>query len=132
MRPRTAAELLYESEASLRLVDHVLDDFQVSDTNPAGPSRSPYTALSTLTAERPPRSPVPSEFCIRTYWQIQEALDFIQQSREEIQTLVKESQGRTPQERGNNRLKTITDQLTEAEAKLIRLGHLFDGAEPRD
>jgi hypothetical protein len=82
MDPRVAAELLYESEATLRMVDTALEELRLADAElravplprAAGSRRDPESAELVI----------PSDFCVRAYWQVQEVLDGLQQSRDAL------------------------------------------------
>jgi hypothetical protein len=86
MNSRIAAELLYESEATLRMVDSALGELQMSDLENRlrGPRlKAVYDNFETEPAELA----IPPEFCVRAYWQIHELLDTVRQSREAIQSI---------------------------------------------
>lgn len=126
MDSRIAAELLYESEATLRMVDTVLDELRISDAS----ARFMGQQLTTLdpggqtqTAE----IEIPSEFCVRAYWQIQEALECVQHSREALQLGAREEMSGEP---GNERQEQ-RERIDRALALLDRLESLEAGADDR-
>ena len=87
MDPRITADLLYESEATLRLVDTALDEIRAGDQDPD--LSFPKILQETFAAESPDEaaSEMPSEFRIRTYWQVREVADCIRESRELLRTV---------------------------------------------
>jgi hypothetical protein len=82
MKPRIAAELLYEYEATLRMVDNVLDELRIADAEslrvvpvlralPPGGRQAPEPAVQ-----------VPPDFCVRGYWQVQELVEQVREARQ--------------------------------------------------
>jgi hypothetical protein len=115
MNSRLAAELLYESEATLRMVDHALDELRLQESRP----RPDLAAVSQL-AEPADRGPELSQTLrLRVFWQIQELLDYVRETRAALSC----PPGAEPA--GRN-LAAATYYLAEAEAGLTHLGHLFE------
>jgi len=82
MNSRIAAELLYESEATLRMVDDALDELRLADADPhPGPPR--------LTVIRGDDDDADAQGVLstRVFWQLQEALDSVRESREMVQAM---------------------------------------------
>lgn len=75
MDARIAAELLYESEATLRMVDSVLDELHLSDAALAEPSQRPMLSLVTDT------DAAGDDLGSRGYWQVQDLLESVQDAR---------------------------------------------------
>jgi hypothetical protein len=84
MEPRIAAELLYESEATLRMVDTALDELAAGD--PDSELRMPGALLETFGTD-PADLGVPSELSIRAYWHVQEVADCVRESRELLRSV---------------------------------------------
>lgn len=181
MEHRIAAELLYESEATLRMVDDALDELRIGDAEQRVPRAHLTAVCSNFDADDDPGYDVPSELCVRTFWQIQELLDGVRQSRETLQALSGERRAAAQQEDGggsepsvdhalslldrldsadqpasdavrelyaelrrdllgllgrsedhsgsSERLSAVALQLSEAEARLTRLAHVFETGE---
>jgi hypothetical protein len=87
MDSRIAAELLYESEATLRMVDTALDELAAGD--PGNELRIPGVLLESFGTDLSEESEfeMPSELCIRAYWQVQEVADCVRESRELLRTV---------------------------------------------
>src|SRR5690606_27086841 len=87
MDSRIAAELLYESEATLRMVDTALDELAAGD--PDNELRIPGVLLETFGTDPAEEDDLgmPSELCIRAYWQVQEVADCVRESRELLRTV---------------------------------------------
>lgn len=176
MDARIAAELLYESEATLRMVDTVLDELHVGELDNPAQAQGMWALRAGKDSEAQEYH-APPEFCVRGYWQVHELLDCVRQAREIItperqQTeLPLESSSEDPRldrilsivdaldsmsEDGSSLKSTLvaelrqevrslvqvgagnvtTDRsrvavalLAEAEGRLTRLGHLFDGGD---
>jgi hypothetical protein len=94
MDSRIAAELLYESEATLRMVDTALDELAAGD--PDNVLRIPGVPFESFGTDAADDSEfgMPSELSIRAYWQVQEVADCLRESRELLRTV------RRPEERG--------------------------------
>jgi hypothetical protein len=82
MSSRIAAELLYESEATLRMVDTVLDEMRIADPAPAEHCK-PVAGAEGQTPSAVLQ--IPTDLCVHAYWQIQEALECVQLGREALQ-----------------------------------------------
>ncbi|MEX2582853.1 MAG: hypothetical protein WD766_06250 [Gemmatimonadota bacterium] len=86
MDSRIAAELLYESEATLRMVDDALDELRMAEPEPRrhpggrAPDLSGFDSESTVVT-------APSEFCVRAYWQVQDLLESVRLSRQALQAV---------------------------------------------
>ena len=78
MDARIAAELLYESEATLRMVDSVIDELHLSDALSAEPGQRP--ALSLVTDSDDAEDGF-GDVGTRGYWQVQELLERVQDAR---------------------------------------------------
>src|SRR5688500_3859445 len=91
MDARIAAELLYESEATLRMVDTALDELRVGDEDEL---RRPSARMETLGSDfaETDEYEVPSEFCVRAYWQVQEIAECVRDSRELLQSVKPEAE----------------------------------------
>ena len=83
MDSRIAAELLYESEATLRMVDTALDELRIGDEE----RRAPAPRLEALTSfqEESDEFEVPPDFCVREFWQVQEVAECVRDGRELLQ-----------------------------------------------
>lgn len=177
MDSRIAAELLYESEATLRMVDSVLDDLHLAelDVEPEPQARGLWAVRSEDDATGDYHAP--TEFCVRGYWQVHELLDCLSQARRMIAPTHQQTELHFEEDAGNDRLDEVlsmvdaldsledpaedrgrivaelrtairglldgsgrrpTDDLqirsalsllADAEARLTRLGHLFDGGD---
>lgn len=173
MDARIAAELLYESEATLRMVDTVLDELHAGELEaeaPMGPrlvARNDYPESGSVHA--------PNEFCVRGYWQVQDLLETVQQARQMIapgeqtefeltssasdprldlilslvdslETLDETNAGErtamlnslrdelrsmvgTPANAAGDQSSAAKGLLAEAEAKLTRLGYMFEDGD---
>lgn len=175
MDSRIAAELLYESEATLRMVDTALDELRIGDEDRRKPSPR-LEALSSYEKETD-EFEVPPEFCVRAFWQVQDVAECVRDSRELLQSAQPRSecmddigdQGRLDRvlslidrldsmdESGSRKDSDLISQLrdeivgvlqraelyggtgkqigtaiallAEAEGRLTRLGHVFDGRD---
>src|SRR5690606_10880387 len=87
MDSRIAAELLYESEATLRMVDTALDELAAGD--PDNELRIPGVLLETFGTDPASQNDpgMPSELSIRAYWQVQEVADCVREGRELLRTV---------------------------------------------
>lgn len=75
MDARIAAELLYESEATLRMVDSVLDELHLSDAGQAEIGQRPMLSLVT------DADSAGDDRGARGYWQVQDLLESVQDAR---------------------------------------------------
>lgn len=73
------AELLYESEATLRMVDTVLDELQISDTESALPLQGMWALRSEADESGDPCAGY--DVFVRGYWQVQELLECLAEVR---------------------------------------------------
>lgn len=176
MDARIAAELLYESEATLRMVDTVLDELHIGELDNPAQAQGMWALRSDEDSEAREYH-APPEFCVRGYWQVHELLDCVRQARElitperqqrelplqpssddprldrilsvvdaldsmadegdslkstllaelrqEVRSLVDVGAGNATTDRS----RAAVALLAEAEGRLTRLGHLFDGGE---
>lgn len=87
MDSRIASELLYESEATLRMVDTALDELAAGD--PDNELRIPGVMLEAFGTDPTDEKNfgMPSELCVRAYWQVQEVADCVRESRELLRTV---------------------------------------------
>jgi hypothetical protein len=83
MDPRINAETLYESEATLRMVVDALDELRLRDAEPilAAPR------LTVIGPDHSNGSADTAELAVRAFWQVQEVLDTVQESREGLQEI---------------------------------------------
>ena len=177
MDSRIAAELLYESEATLRMVDTVLDDLHLAELE-VELEPQPRGLWAVQSDDRNAGDyHAPTEFCVRGYWQVHELLDCLRQAREMIAPSRQQTELRLDESAGNDRLDEVLSMvdaldsledpaedrgrlvgelrtairslldgsgtrpnddlpirsalslLADAEVRLTRLGHLFDGGD---
>lgn len=128
MDSRIAAELLYESEATLRMVDTALDELAAGD--PGNELRIPGVLLESFGTDLADETEfdMPSELCIRAYWQVQEVADCVRESRELLRT-VKQPVERTVaplDERARfDRVLSLLDRLDSDSSETSRDSALF-------
>jgi hypothetical protein len=117
MDSRITAEMLYESEATLRMVDDVLDELRIGDAEPL------FSAprLTVIGPERSGETADVTELSVRAFWQVHEVLDNVQESREELQEIGREM-GADPVARSDR------DALDRAMELVDRLDSFEDGA----
>jgi hypothetical protein len=79
-----AADLLYESEATLRMVDNVLDELRIGELE----VRASAPRLKTLHHhfDEAGAPEAPPEFRQRAFWQVQELMDCVREGRRMLQT----------------------------------------------
>lgn len=112
MDARTAAELLYESEAALRMVDTVLDDLHIGELEP-NPNVQGLWALRT-DGEDGGDVHAPPEFCVRGYWQVHELMECVRQAREVISPAGQQAElqlGEAPENARLDRVLSMIDAL---------------------
>lgn len=117
MDTRIASELLYESEATLRMVDNALDELRLGDLETRAPVRAGAATASEVGGVT---LGIPSETCVRVYWQVQEALECLQQSREAIRAA---ETRRNPRD-GEEDQKAYLAKLDQALALVDRMDSL--------
>ncbi len=104
-------ELLFDSEASLRLVDRALTDLQVPDAADAGPDTT--TAVGRATHQEGALMDLPN-MLLRVYTEINGVLQNLRLSRDVLQQTTMETLHRT-----NDKLREVTT-LTEVAATDIQ------------
>lgn len=112
---RVTQEQLYDSEATLRLVDRVLEDLDMSDHFRAAHADAPHFRAEQLRAETA-ETDGPSASFLRAYWEIQDALELLRDSHAALQP------SRTGAERSGDdehdrlsRALAVVDQLQSEE-----------------
>jgi hypothetical protein len=116
MTSRPASELLYESQATLRMVDTALDDLGL-----APPPNTPDRAVQELAGSRAPLEPggIAAELGVRMFWEIQALVESLDRSRRSLQ------RARAPDE--SPEIEEASRHIAEAEAGLARLSRLLGG-----
>lgn len=122
MDSRIAAELLYESEATLRMVDTALDELQIDDAESRFTGPRLKAICSNYDTEQAELH-IPPEFCVRAYWQIHELLDCVRQSREAVQAIGRADRATAGAVQGDDR-----SGVDRALALIDRLDTMDDGA----
>lgn len=105
---RVTQELLYDSEATLRLVDRVLDDLDMGELVRSA-SGAPRYRAEQLRAD----SGEPSEGYLRAFWEIHEALEVLRESHSALRPDEAGSEGRARDDEHDrlNRALSMVDQL---------------------
>jgi hypothetical protein len=116
---RSAAELLYESEATLRMVDHALDELGLCEDYPEPRSTRSMT-VGPLPEPSPTGSDVPRQLALRELWELQELIEQVGRSRESLEQLGIAGGG-SPE------IANARQLLGEAEAWLNRLSRIAGG-----
>lgn len=113
MKTRTNAELLYESEATLRMLDCVLDELRLTDL------QAPKRPHSSLVEKHPPaqaeEAHLPSDRSVRIFWKIHEIADLVQQSRSKIEQLCREAEIANDAARRREKMLLLLDRLPAEE-----------------
>lgn len=118
MESRNIADLLYESEATLRLVDSALDEIRAADREAEGRSTAAVPDGSAEVRAGRRGYDAPSEFRIRAFWQVQEVSDCVRESRELLRSAAPPD-GNAAQADGEgafDRVLSLIDQLDPASA----------------
>jgi hypothetical protein len=111
MNSRIAAELLYESEATLRMVDDALDELRLSEAGPfSGTPR-----LTVIRSGDDVDADARGVLSVRVFWQLQEVLDAVRESREALQAMSRQN---VSESRGAelDRALALVDRLDTLEA----------------
>jgi hypothetical protein len=120
MIPRDATELLYDSEAALRLVDSAIED--IRGLLPHRPSVADESPLSAPHDPAPGGAQAASEILERGYDAIVSALGRLRESRDALQRALRSPETTVEQ------LSHASSMLTDVEARLAELASLFDPA----
>jgi hypothetical protein len=117
MTSRPASELLYESQATLRMVDTALDDLGL-----APPPNTPERAVQALAGSSVALEPgdLAAALGVRMFWEIQALVESLDRSRRSLQRV-----RATPDE--SPELDEAARHIAEAEAGLARLSRLLGG-----
>lgn len=112
---RVTQELLYDSEATLRLVDRVLDDLDMSDHFRSARAGTPHCRTEQLRCDVA-ESDAPSASFLRAYWEIQDALEMLRDSHAALQPVRDGSeQGSADEHDRLSRALSVVDQLQSEE-----------------
>jgi uncharacterized membrane protein YccC len=108
---RVTQELLYDSEATLRLVDRVLDDLDMSDHFRSAAGAPGYRTEQLRADAAGPSEP--SGGFLRAYWELQDALEVLRESHSALRP---EEEGAAERARDDehdrlNRALSMVDQL---------------------
>jgi len=114
MTSRPVSELLYESQATLRMVDTVLDDLGLS---PPGTGRDRAIAESSALLAA---AEVADALGIRMFWEVQALVESLDRSRRSLERVRAIPDGSAD-------LDETSHHIAEAEAGLARLSRLLGG-----
>lgn len=113
MKIRNNTELLYESEATLRMLDSVIDELRV--TNLQAPKRAPSRAGEGCIPPGAEEVQLPSDRFVRTFWKVHEIADLVEQSRSIIEQLCQDAESANDAERRRERMLLLVDRLPAEE-----------------
>jgi hypothetical protein len=109
MNNRMASERLYESETTLRMVDSLVGELQLSESNALAYGGRLHALRSepgdTVDLEIPP------DFCVRAYWQVHELLECLHESRTALTSAIAEGTAAAEAESPLDRILEVVDRL---------------------
>ncbi len=113
-------EQLYDSEATLRLVDRLLEDLDMSDpARSAARSRSGYRTEQLR--DEPGEAHVASPLFLRVFWEIHDALELLRDSQAALLPSLDTNRSGGDEERGRlDRALALADQLQSEEGDPLR------------
>jgi hypothetical protein len=117
MTSRPASELLYESQATLRMVDTALDDLGLP---PPATMRERAVQAVALSGASLAAGEIADALGVRMFWEIQALVESLGQSRRFLERVRTSSHG-SPD------LEETSRHIAEAEAGLARLSRILGG-----
>lgn len=128
--PTRAAELLYDSEATLRLVDNVLDELHQMEAETDRPDEQMRLLFTQMRGATADAGDLPA-LLLKAYGEIQEILAGLRQSRDVLERTGERGGPEAPADIIRQQLSYASSALLDTETRLARLVRDFEPDAPR-